>query len=739
MRCGKWAGAIIAGCSFVACTALKAQPAAADLAGAPATEIRATAIPGQGGIPPLIPTSAFATRNTLFEAKISPDGSKFAYQQIADGRMRIAIIDAHSMTSLQVLDVGEVGRMVWFRWAGNGRILFSSRHFGALVNLFLPATRLMVFDLASQQTSFVGLDDQGGKGDDVLYVDPAGEHVLLSLTEKGAYGPSVYRFRLDGTGATTAQLVENQKAGISQWHADNTGIVRLGVQRIGAKKVAFHYRSRANQPLIRIAKLRRDDAAFDAWDVLSIRAGSDIGYGLVEGKNGLMVLQEVDYRTGLAGAVVYANDAWSLEDAVFGHEGKLDGANFTDDVPRTHWLDPEIARIQTQLEGALSSGRVQILSRAQTGRMLVWHGGAHDPGVLYVFSPAEKRLKLFAELRPDLEVDQLANVQAVEYQARDGTTIRAYLTLPKGREATNLPLVIMPHGGPYGIRNTMAFDDEAQLLANRGYAVIQPNYRGSGGFGEAFEKLGDGQIGRKMQDDLDDAMDWAVAQGIADKDRVCVVGSSYGGFASLWAAIRNPERYRCAASWAGVTDFDSQLKFDSGYFNSRNKSRWRQRIEGSERNFKLDDVSPAKQAARLTRPVLIAHGKRDRVVPFSQFTAMRDALKKAAIAKDLYRTLAVEDEGHSFAKRENEQKWYDALMRFLAHRNPSDVNVPSIHPPEEPEPEEPEADISVAATEPDNAADSAADTGDSGAPPPLAVPDSPPSTVVDIAPEPPER
>ena len=736
MRRDSVIGKFVAGWAFLASGVLAAQTVSGDaLAASPPLEIRATAIPGQGGIPPLIPTSAFATRNTLFEAQISPDGSKFAYQQIADGRMRIAVVDAQSMTSLQVLDVGEVGRMQWFRWAGNGRILFSTRHFGDLLNLFLPATRLMVFDLDSKQTSFVGLGEQAGKGDDVLYVDPAGDHVLLSLTEKGTYGPAVYRFRLDGTGATTAQLVENRRAGISQWHADNAGVVRLGVQQIGAKKVAFHYRSRAGQPLLQIAKLRRDDAAFDAWDVLSLRAGSDIGYGLVESKNGLMVLQEVDYRTGLPGAVVYANDAWSLEGAVFDRQGELDGARFTDDFPRTHWLDPDIARIQAQLEGALSSGRVQILSRAETGRMLVWHGGAHDPGVLYVYTPQEKRLKIFAELRPDLEVDQLANAQAVEYQARDGTTIRAYLTVPKGREAKNLPLVIMPHGGPYGIRDTLAFNDEAQLFANRGYAVIQPNYRGSGGYGEAFEKLGDGQIGRKMQDDLDDAMDWAVAQGIADKDRICVVGGSYGGFASLWAAIRNPERYRCAASWAGVTDFDSQLKFDSGYFNSRSKSRWRQRIEGSEKSFKLDDVSPVKQAARLARPVLIGHGTRDRVVPFSQFTAMRDALKKAGIGKELYRTLAVQDEGHSFSKPENEQKWFDTLMRFLAYRNPSDVNVPSIHPPEEPEPEEPEADTDVAEAE----AGSVADNDATAVPLPLAEPDSQTSTAGDIAPETPER
>jgi dipeptidyl aminopeptidase/acylaminoacyl peptidase len=274
-----------------------------------------------------------------------------------------------------------------------------------------------------------------------------------------------------------------------------------------------------------------------------------------------------------------------------------------------------------------------------------------------------------SKYRPPLDPDTLARPQAITYMARDGTPIRAYLTLPKGREAKDLPLIIHPHGGPFGIRDELRYDDQVQFLANRGYAVLQPNFRGSGGYGSDFYDLGDGEVGRGMQDDLDDAMDWAVREGLADPQRVCVVGGSYGGYAALWAVLRNPERYACAASWAGVTDWDRLLRYDRGYLTREASRRWQAKIEGDDREFDLRDVSPYRLARNLTRPVLLAHGTRDARVPFSQFEQMRDA---ADDASGLLTTLVIEDEGHSFTKAANEQQWYDALDAFLAQHNPAD-------------------------------------------------------------------
>jgi dipeptidyl aminopeptidase/acylaminoacyl peptidase len=220
--------------------------------------------------------------------------------------------------------------------------------------------------------------------------------------------------------------------------------------------------------------------------------------------------------------------------------------------------------------------------------------------------------------------------------------------LPRGKSPKNLPLIILPHGGPYGVRDTLDFNSEVQFLASRGYAVLQPNYRGSDSYGEAFYKAGEGQIGRMMQDDLDDGMDWLVNEGIADAKRVCVVGGSYGGYAALWGVIRNPERYRCAASFAGVTDFKRQLRYSRKFLNSRHSRKWKQIVRG-DKEFDLDLV--------------------DSNVPFSQFKAMVAAAKAANVAIE---TKVYEDEGHGFSKRENEQDWYDRLGTFLTKHNPAD-------------------------------------------------------------------
>jgi dipeptidyl aminopeptidase/acylaminoacyl peptidase len=237
-------------------------------------------------------------------------------------------------------------------------------------------------------------------------------------------------------------------------------------------------------------------------------------------------------------------------------------------------------------------------------------------------------------------------------------------------------LIILPHGGPYGVRDTLDYNTEVQFLANRGYAVLQPNFRGSDSYGEEYYKRGEGQIGRAMQDDLDDGMDWLEKEGTIDPARVCVVGTSYGGYAAMWSVIRNPERYRCAASFAGVTDFKSQLKYDGKFVKSRYARAWRDKVRGAE-DFDLDTVSPAQNAEKLTRPLLIAHGDEDSTVPYSQFTKMMKALKKAKKTVDNH---TYKGEGHGFDDSVNKKDWLDRLEAFLAKHNPANA-MPTLPSP----------------------------------------------------------
>jgi dipeptidyl aminopeptidase/acylaminoacyl peptidase len=241
--------------------------------------------------------------------------------------------------------------------------------------------------------------------------------------------------------------------------------------------------------------------------------------------------------------------------------------------------------------------------------------------------------------------------------------------LPVGRAAKNLPLIVMPHGGPYGVRDRGDYDSEVQLLANRGYAVLQPNYRGSESYGRSFEEKGTGQWGRAMQDDLDDGMDWLVKQGIADPKRVCMVGSSYGGYAAMWGATRNPERYRCAASFAGVMDVPRQLKYSRDFFvNAKSARKWKDRVRG-EQSFNLSDISPIGQVPRLSVPVLITHGDKDQRVPLKQSALYAKALEKAGKPFEYH---VYPGEGHGLTNPDNRKDYFDRLEAFLAKHNPAD-------------------------------------------------------------------
>lgn len=619
-------------------------------------------------MPSLIPTADFAAQSDLSSAQLSPDGSKMAARVNFEGEANILIIDVATMKPVRRAGIGSKLDMEWFEWAGNDRILFSVSKQGRFDGEDVRYTRLYALDLNAMETHFIGVKEPIVDGDDVLHVAEDGSFALLSIQRSIYDYPSVMRFELDGSGKK--KQVQSPRDGVWNWYADSAGVVRIGTGYFNGRLKIF-YRSSEDDDLDLVGRFREGDNSARFWRIAHVNAGSDSGYVLQEGENGRIALRSFNFLERKAGEVIYENPDWDVDSALIAKDDTPKLVTFTDDRQRVVYFNEVDRKRLAMLEEALPEEHVSIISRAaDDSRMIIWAGGAADPGGLYMFDVKAKSVGPMAEMRSGMRIADLTRPQKVTYKARDGLQIPAYLTLPKGREAKGLPLIVMPHGGPYGVRDELSYNDEVQLLANRGYAVLQPNYRGSGGYGRAFSALGRGQIGRKMQDDIDDAMDWAVAEGIADRDRVCVVGGSYGGYAALWAVLRNPERYRCAASWAGVTDWDSQLRYDRDFFTRYGARRWRERVQGED-GFDLDDVSPAKTGETLSRPVLLAHGDEDTNVPFSQFKKMRSATSKAPVKPQL---LVIEGEGHSFSSPANEQAWYDALVKFLAEHNPSDVN-----------------------------------------------------------------
>ena len=345
-----------------------------------------------------------------------------------------------------------------------------------------------------------------------------------------------------------------------------------------------------------------------------------------------------------------------------GKPGVVAGVYFDGPVPATRFIDPasEDARLQQTLEQAFRGMRVSVTSSTRDGKLAVVRvTGPGSPGDFYLFDTTAKTATFAVARRAWYDPDGSATVRPVRLQARDGLMLHGFLTIPRLADEKGLPMVVMPHGGPFGIHDSLAFDADAQLLAAAGYAVLQVNFRGSGNYGRAFRQAGARQWGRKMQDDLTDATQWAVSSGIADKSRICIYGASYGGYAALTGVAREPDLYQCAVGYVGVYDLQQLTTFSRR--TPEYHETWMSDWVGERRS--LGSVSPVNLADKIKVPVMLAAGGMDPIAPVEHTEAMEKALRKAGVPVE---TLYYPNEGHGFHAPEHREQFYRQLLDFLS-------------------------------------------------------------------------
>jgi dipeptidyl aminopeptidase/acylaminoacyl peptidase len=301
--------------------------------------------------------------------------------------------------------------------------------------------------------------------------------------------------------------------------------------------------------------------------------------------------------------------------------GTVVGVHYTEDQPDIHYFDAGYSTARTQLQMQLERTDVRFVSVApKAGRSLVEAGGPSDPGGLYLYEHETRQLTEFGRLHPELDIFDVGGLFNVTLTARDGLNLPGYITLPHGREPGDagapLPFIILVHGGP-AARDLARFDARVQFLTSRGYGVLQVNFRGSRGLGRTLQAAGQGQWGAGMQDDVDDAAEWLTAEGLADPERIGVMGASYGGYAALMAAARNNDRFAAAISINGVTDLNGMIQHSQRFFGL--ERRLREELEGVD----LRAMSPANSAADIEIPVFLAHATYDSIVPYSQMETFR--------------------------------------------------------------------------------------------------------------------
>ena len=350
--------------------------------------------------------------------------------------------------------------------------------------------------------------------------------------------------------------------------------------------------------------------------------------------------------------------------SVFDRDGRtLIGMQYMDEKVQTRLFDEstETSRIYRALARAFPDAAVTITSYTRDGRLAlvqVWND--RTPGDTYLFDTRTMTASGVFVRREWFDPAKLPAMRAVAVKARDGLMLHGYLTPPRGATATGpVPMVVMPHGGPYGIFDELSFDEDTQMLAEAGYAVLRINFRGSGNYGASFRRAGAREWGARMQDDLTDSTRWAIAQGIADPARVCIYGASYGGYAALMGAAREPDLYRCAIGYVGVYDLEAKHRD-----NSR-AARWLRNWSDDwmgERDA-LDARSPVLLAAQIKAPVLLVAGGEDSTAPIAHSKKMERALRHAGKPVE---TLYVSSEGHGFYTDEHRREYYTRLLDFLA-------------------------------------------------------------------------
>lgn len=294
-------------------------------------------------------------------------------------------------------------------------------------------------------------------------------------------------------------------------------------------------------------------------------------------------------------------------------------------------------------------------------KVLVYAYSDVDPGSYYLFDRETGKAKFLLASMEWIKPDQMSEMRPIVVTARDGRKLHGYLTVPRFGEGKNLPLILHPHGGPHGPRDEWGFNPEVQFLANRGYAVLQINFRGSGGYGSEFERSGYRKWGTAMIDDMTDAVDWAIREGIADKNRVCTYGASYGGYAALQTVVREPAKYQCTIGYVGV--YDLPLMTKDGDIPRSDWGRNYLRKVLPEALAEQQAQSPAFNIDKIRIPVMLVHGKKDERVPMSQYDRLHDGLVEAGRPPEM---IVLEDkEGHGFYDFQNQVDLYTKMEEFL--------------------------------------------------------------------------
>jgi dipeptidyl aminopeptidase/acylaminoacyl peptidase len=595
-----------------------------------------------------IPLEDFFRNPEKVGYQISPDGKYFSYLAPYNNRLNVFVQEIGTADYKRVTNAADRDITTYF-WKGNDKILYLQDTGGdedfKLYSVNKDGTNLKALTPFEKVTTHI--------------TDELKEHkdeILIEINQRDPQVFDVYRMNVN-TGDMI--LAAKNPGNITSWGTDHDGKIRIAMTTDGVNR-SMLYRENENEDFKTVITTDFKESIaplFFTFDNKNIYASSNIG----RDKSAIV---ECDPATGKELKVIFEHPEVDVHNLGYSRKRKvLTSISYVTWKKHFKILDDEIKRLYERLEKELGSNKEIIIVdyNDDEDKFLIRTLSDTSLGSYYFYDMKDDTIIKLADVGAWLNENELSEMKPVQYTTRDGLTIHGYLTLPKGKVPENLPVIVNPHGGPW-VRDTWGFNPEVQFIANRGFAVLQMNYRGSLGYGKKFWESSFKQWGKKMQDDISDGVNWLIEEGIADPKRVAIYGGSYGGYAVLAGLTFTPELYAAGVDYVGVSNLFTFMKTIPPYWKPYLDMMYEMVGHPEKDKDLLESASPVFHADKIQAPLFIAQGSKDPRVNVNESDQMVEAMKKRGVEVEY---LVKDNEGHGFRNEENRFEFYRAMEKFL--------------------------------------------------------------------------
>lgn len=594
-----------------------------------------------------IPLEDFFKNPEKTAFKLSPNGEYFSYMAPYESRLNVFIQKIGETVATRITNETERD-ISGYLWANNKRLLYL-KDTGGDENFHLYGVNVDGADLKGL-TVFEGVRTQ--IIDDLEDIE---EEIIIGLNKRN---PQVFDpYRLNVETGKMVLLAENP-GNIIGWMTDHEGRLRVAVASDGVNVTQLYRETEAdefNAVLTTNFKETLSPIIF-TFDNKMVYALSNLG-------RDKLALVKFDIINGKESEILFETDEADIGGIVYSKKEKIvQATNYYTSKRKVHFFDTEAEKRYNKIQDQLPDVEIRIVSEnKEEDKYMVRTFSDKSRGSYYLYDKNEDKLTKLADLSPWLDASQLCDMKAIEYTSRDGINIQGYLTLPKGSDAKNIPVIINPHGGPWA-RDYWGFNPEIQFLANNGYAVLQMNFRGSKGFGKQFWQSSFKQWGKTMQDDISDGVQWLVEQGIADPEKVAIYGGSYGGYATLSGLCFSPELYAAGVDYVGVSNLFTFMKTIPPYWKPMLDMLYEMVGNPETDSLLLASASPVYHVDKIKAPLFVAQGANDPRVNIDESDQIVNALKERGVDVEY---MVKDNEGHGFHNEENRFDFYKAMIVFL--------------------------------------------------------------------------